>query len=132
MSRKTMNLIVDAVAFGCFVLLATSGILVRYVLPAGSGHFTSVWGLDRHDWGAIHFWIAAILFGTLTVHLFLHWRWIVSVAKGGPRQESGLRVAFGVVGVFAVLALSVAPLVSPVESSYERTALPGQILNNWQ
>jgi hypothetical protein len=118
MRRKTANLIVDAVAFVCFVLLTTSGILVRYILPPGSGRFTSVWGLDRHEWGAIHFWIAVILLGALALHLILHWRWIVSITRGVPREESGLRVALGLVGVLAVMALAVAPLLSPVESSH--------------
>jgi hypothetical protein len=119
MRRKTVNFIVDAVAFGCFVLLTTSGIVVRYVLPPGSGRFTSVWGLDRHEWGSIHFWIAVIFLGALTIHLFLHWRWVVSVTRGVPREESGLRVALGLVGVLAVVALAVAPLLSPVEGDYD-------------
>lgn len=123
MRRKTVNFIVDAVAFGCFVLLTTSGIVVRYVLPPGSGRFTSVWGLDRHEWGAIHFWIAAIFLGALAVHLFLHWRWVVSVTRDVPREESGVRVALGLVGVFAIMALAVAPLLSPVEGDY---AWPGR------
>jgi hypothetical protein len=117
MNRKAINFTVDAVAFGCFVLLTTTGVLMRYVLPPGSGGFSSVWGLDRHDWGALHFWIAAILFGVSAVHVFLHWRWIVSIMRGTPREGSGLRVAVGVLGLAAVVALAVAPLVSPVESS---------------
>ena len=121
MNRRAINFTVDAVAFGCFVVLTTTGVLMRYVLPPGSGRFTSVWGLDRHDWGALHFWIAAILFGVLAVHVFLHWRWMVSIMRGTPREGSGLRVALGVLGVAAVVALAVAPLVSPVESTGERS-----------
>ena len=120
MSRRAINFTIDALAFGCFVLLSTTGVLMRYVLPPGSGRFTSVWGLDRHDWGALHFWIAAVLFGVLALHVFLHWRWIVSIIRGTPREGSGFRVALGVLGLVAVVALAVAPLVSPVEGTGER------------
>jgi len=126
MNRRAINFTVDAVAFGCFVLLTTTGVLMRYVLPPGSGRFTSVWGLDRHDWGALHFWIAVILFGVLAVHVFLHGRWIVSIMRRTPREGSGLRVALGVLGVAAVVALAAAPLVSPVEGTGERSGRGGR------
>jgi hypothetical protein len=76
--------------------------------------------LDRHDWGALHFWIAAILLGVLAVHVFLHWRWMLPVMRGTPREGSGLRVALRVLGVAAVVALAVAPPLSPVEGTGER------------
>ena len=82
MRIPTRNFLVDALAFTVFVLLTASGVLMRYVLPPGSGRFTTVWGLDRHEWGSIHFWIAIGLLAALALHLFLHWRWIVYTIKG--------------------------------------------------
>lgn len=67
MRRPTLNLVVDSVAFAGFVFLTTTGVLMRYVLPPGSGHRTLVWGLGRHDWGAIHFWIATVFLGVLAL-----------------------------------------------------------------
>jgi hypothetical protein len=113
--RPTLNFLVDALAFAGFVFMVSTGVLMRYVLPPGSGRRTVVWGLDRHDWGTLHFWIAAVFLAVLACHLLLHGRWIVSVLRGRPRQGSGGRVALGVVGLLAVLALAGAPLVSPVE-----------------
>jgi hypothetical protein len=113
--RPTLNFLVDAVAFVGFVFLVSTGVLMRYVLPPGSGKRTLVWGLDRHDWGALHFWIAAAFLAVLALHLVLHGRWILSVLRGRPRQGSAARVALGSVGLLAVVALGVAPLVSPVE-----------------
>jgi hypothetical protein len=134
MRRPTLNFVVDAVAFVGFVFLVSTGVLMRYVLPPGSGRGAFVWGLDRHDWGAVHFWIAAAFLAVLAFHLVLHGRWILSVLQGRPRQGSGARVALGLVGLLAVLALGVAPLMSPVERSeqpvqgrghLERTGLRG-------
>lgn len=115
MRRPTLNFLVDAAAFVGFVFLVSTGVLMRYVLPPGSGERTMVWGLDRHDWGALHFWIAAAFLAVLAFHVVLHAKWILSVLRGRPRQGSGARVALGLVGLLAVLALGLAPLVSPVE-----------------
>ena len=116
MTRKTLNAVVDALAFAGFVLLAASGVLMRWSLPPGSGHRTTIWGLDRHDWGAVHFWIAVALLAALVVHLLLHWKWIAAVAsRGGVHEPSGLRVALGVVGLAGLIGFAVAPFVSPVE-----------------
>jgi hypothetical protein len=90
-------------------------VLVRYVLPPGSGHHTRLWGLDRHEWGTVHFWIALGFLAVLALHLFLHWRWIVCVLRGRPRQGSGARLALGMVGVLAILAVAVTPFGSPLE-----------------
>jgi hypothetical protein len=55
MSRSTTNFVVDAVAFAALVLLRTTGAITRYVLPPGIGHFSSLWGMDRNDWGEMQF-----------------------------------------------------------------------------
>jgi Domain of unknown function (DUF4405) len=113
--RPTLNLVVDATAFAAFVLLTSTGVLLRYVLPPGSGRHTTIWGLDRHEWGQIHFWISMAFLTCLGVHLFVHRRWIASVIQGRPREGSGLRVALGVIGLLAVLAAAAAPFLAEVE-----------------
>jgi len=115
MKQVQRNFVVDLAAFVAFVLLTTTGVLLRYILPPGSGRFTTLWGLDRHTWGQIHFWIALILLGILAIHLVLHWKWIVCMVKGRPTEGSGWRMALAVVGLIGLLGLAVAPLLSPVE-----------------
>jgi hypothetical protein len=117
MSRTTLNYLVDALSFIGFTFLAATGVLVRYVLPPGSGRWSTLWGLQRHDWAEIHFWIAVFFLLSLSAHLFLHWSWITAFVKGHKREESGLRVALGLVALIALLALVLAPFVSPVEQS---------------
>ena len=120
MKRPTVNLSVDAAAFAAFVLLTSTGVLLRYVLPPGSGHRTLLWGLDRHDWGQIHFWISMAFLAVLAIHLVLHRRWIASVTRGRPREGSALRVALGIVGLLAVLAAAAAPFFAEVEQEQRR------------
>jgi hypothetical protein len=121
MKRPTQNFTIDTIAFIGFVLLSTTGVLMRYVLPPGSGRFKTVWGLDRHEWGSIHFWIALVFLGILAIHLVLHWRWIVTFITARPREGSGLRAGLGVVGLVGLMVLSFAPLLSPIETTAERS-----------
>ena len=125
MARPSVNFVVDSCGFVGFVLLTATGVLMRYVLPPGSGRFTTLWTLDRHGWGSIHFWLAITLLSVLAFHLFLHWRWIASVARGRPREGSGARVALGSVGLIALLALAIAPFMSPVERAAGEIRTPG-------
>ena len=115
MKRTDLDFAIDAVGFAGFVFLTATGVLVRYLLPPGSGRHTTIWGLDRHEWGAVHFWIAVAFLAVLVLHLFRHWRWILCVLRGEPLEGSGSRLALGAVGLLAVLAMAVAPLGSPVE-----------------
>ena len=114
MKRVKLNFIIDVVAFAGFVVLTTTGVLMRYILPPGSGHYSTIWGMDRHEWGGIHFWMSVMFFSILAFHLILHWRWIVSVVTGRPREGSGLRAGLGIVGLVTVVALASAPLLAPV------------------
>ncbi|MBN2492288.1 MAG: DUF4405 domain-containing protein [Planctomycetes bacterium] len=120
MRKPTLNFWIDAVAFVAFVLLAATGILVRYVLPPGSGHFATLWGLDRHQWGEIHFWLAVSMLAALVLHVFLHWRWIVAMVRGSKTREgSGVRLAMALVGILGLAALAAAPFLAPVDTSGE-------------
>jgi hypothetical protein len=73
--------------------------------------------MDRHQWGQIHFWIAVVLMGTVALHLLLHWSWVVCMVKGRPGKASRIRVALAVVGVAALVGLTVAPFFAQVEQT---------------
>jgi len=119
MKRVQLNAIIDAVAFVAFMCLASTGLILRYQLPPGSGGAVGrgmgrgslqqpvelLWGLTRHDWGDYHYWIALALLAVLSVHLFLHWKWIVCVVRGQRTESSGLRLA---VGLFAFVMVTLA------------------------
>jgi hypothetical protein len=84
----------DALIAILFVLLATTGSIMKWVLPPGSGggggmgrgwrggrgagvhQVSSFWDMTRHEWGDVHFWIAVALIGGIVLHLLLHWNWL--------------------------------------------------------
>ena len=127
-NKPTLNLIIDIAGFVCAVFLIVTGFLLEYTLPPGSGRLGTegfgpapgglqrpillLWGLSRHEWGNIHYWIAVSLMALLSLHLVLHWRWIAAMVKGKPKEGSGIRVALGILGLAALLALALAPFLS--------------------
>lgn len=115
MKRSTLISLIDAIAFIAFLFLTSSGILMRYLLPPGSGRWSEIWGMSRHEWGEVHFWIALGFFAVLAFHLVQHWRFVLGLFRGHVKEAIRLRVALGLVGVVAVILLSIAPLLSPVE-----------------
>ena len=67
---------------------------MKYVLPPGTSgrgrqlhdrtgreHIKDLLALDRHEWGAIHFYIAACFVSLIIVHIVLHWSWIKNYIK---------------------------------------------------
>jgi Domain of unknown function (DUF4405) len=127
MKRVHLNAVVDAVALVAFMGLASTGLVLRYQLPPGSGGAVGrgtgrgslgrsvelLWGQTRHEWGDYHYWIALGLLAVLSVHLLLHWKWIVCVVRGQKSDASGWRLAVGLVAlVMVTLAVSLPLYVS--------------------
>jgi len=56
-----------------------------------------------------------VFFSILALHLFLHWRWILSLVKGKPRKREGKRSILGILGLIVLVLLSIAPLLTSVE-----------------
>lgn len=117
--KPTLNFAIDSVAFFTFVLLITTGVLMRYLLPPGSGRISTIWGWNRHDWGDIHFWIAVVFLSVSALHLFLHWDWIVCKIRGRKCEDTQaqFRVLLAVIAILTLIALALAPLLSPIEQN---------------
>ena len=128
MKRSTWISVIDVFAFVSFLFLIATGVLIRYVLPPGSGGVAShvdagrrvlqkpvslVWGLTRHEWGDIHFWLSVIFLIVVALHLLIHWKWIRVSFKGRDARGSRLQIAIGLSALAGLLALAVAPLLSP-------------------
>ena len=60
-----------------------------------------------------------LFFSILALHLFTHWKWIVSLVKGRPKDQSGYRVGLGIVGVLAIILISIAPILTPIDNTSE-------------
>jgi hypothetical protein len=61
--------------------MIATGIILRFTLPPGSGRVLASWGLTRHEWGDLHFWLSLAGVAIVVLHLALHWTWVVAVVR---------------------------------------------------
>ena len=94
MKRHTLNFTVDLAAFVVLVGMVVTSIIIRFVLPPGSGgrgrvmhggqggeQIKTFLNLGRHDWGDIHFYLAIAFATFMIIHIILHYNWIVKTTK---------------------------------------------------
>lgn len=89
LNKPKIRLVIDALMFLAMAALAGLGLLMKYVLVSGKEaqviYSTRVnlyfLGLDRHDWGTIHLYIAYALAGLLVIHIFLNWKQILNMFR---------------------------------------------------
>ena len=87
MKKSKLNLIIDTMLLLCLATIAGIGFLMKYVLVPGYQRWEIygrnvtlfLWGLDRHQWGTIHFIIGLVFLGLLVLHIVLHWQMIVGI-----------------------------------------------------
>ena len=85
MKRNTLNLTIDTITACLMGGMIATGLLLRWVLPAGSASRATLWGWGRHDWGDLHFYLAISIVTVILVHLAMHWRWVfVSALQSVP------------------------------------------------
>jgi Domain of unknown function (DUF4405) len=114
MKRVYVLGLVDALALSLFACLVSTGGVLLLRLPPGSGRRVSIWGLSRHEWGDIHSVIAGLFLLVLTVHIAMHYRWIVAMVQGSdPAQRFKRTVtAFGI--TITILFILLLPLVASI------------------
>ena len=94
MKRSSLNFIVDLASFLNLLSLIFTGIIIKYILPPGSGgrgrdlhggqgreQIKDLLSMTRHEWGDIHFGLAALFVALMIVHIILHWSWIKNCFK---------------------------------------------------
>lgn len=112
---QTINFVTDVVTFLVVLAMAATGLLLKFVLPPGSqgGQGMQLWGLTRHEWGDVHFWLSVSMGALFVVHVALHWNWVcVIVARWFPFESASpgpasarRRSAYGAGFLIAVTAL---------------------------
>lgn len=120
MRKPEVNFAIDALALFLFLCLASTGLLIYLIMPPASG--LAVWGMDRHGWGEIHFWIALTFVLLILIHFILHWTWIKTKVKGNSKiaQVSKTRTIIAILLMLFVLFLLIMPFLSPVEKAGDR------------
>lgn len=80
--KNPLSRVLNAVLWLTFCALAGTGLLLAFRLPPGSrgGAGFSAMGMNRHEWGDWHTWIAYVFLGLIALHLALHWRWLWKIA----------------------------------------------------
>jgi len=85
MKRNTLNFYIDLASFLVLFALLVTGLLIHYVMPpcgnctgAGSGESKelTLYGYGRHDFGAVHLYLALATVALVLVHVCLHWSWV--------------------------------------------------------
>ena len=100
--KAVVNFVLEGATLITLILLAATGFIMEWRLPPGSGGMgpgrgagregaLTMLGMNRHQWGDIHFWIAMTFLILLTLHLFLHWWWIWGLARGRDPHTQGKR-----------------------------------------
>jgi hypothetical protein len=91
MSKKSkIYFVVDVIIAAAFALSALSGVIL-YLVPGGyqggrnPNYGREILFLDHHGWSDLHTWTSFVMMAGIAVHLALHWRWIVAMAKKSLR-----------------------------------------------
>jgi hypothetical protein len=90
MKKWIKNYILFVIMFLLALLQAVSGFLLWLVIPGGHRGFgisragqladaTILW--SRYTWIELHDWTAVALVVMVIIHIALHWKWIVYMAK---------------------------------------------------
>jgi len=109
--KSQLLFITDVIALTCFVFLVSTGVIIRYLLPPGSGRWGDLWHLNRHDWGSVHFLLAMVFLGVIATHLGMHWRWIKTSVAGKPGSCCPRRIYYGLAALLGLILLAAAPIL---------------------
>lgn len=109
MRTKTLRKVVDVLMYLSMSFLVGTGLLIQYRLVPGSrgGHGLTLFGMDRHEWGAYHLWVGIALIALVTVHVFLNFAFVRNVIAS--RRASVLAV-LAVLGAAVTLFFVFVPI----------------------
>ncbi len=132
MKRNTLNFIIDLTSLLAMWGLVTTGLLMKYVLPPGTGHWLAVKGMDRHEWGVVHFWLAVAVCVLAVVHVLLHWQWVcgtvrqffTDAASGALLRSRPKRAVWGG-GLVLLLTVGTAGLLAAANAGVTELEPPG-------
>ena len=112
MKKNTWNFLIDLLILLVFVGKIWTGLLMRYILPPGQGRGRSwtLWGMNRHDFGNIHFYLGIAFIILILIHIWLHWAWLCNTTANlfSPNRRRGTIIAL--IFMIALAALTILSL----------------------
>ena len=119
--KSKLNLIIDALLLLCLAAIAGIGILIKHVLVPGSQRWEIYGrnvellflGLDRHQWGTIHYAVGWAFVGLLVLHVVLHWGMIVGIYRKLIPNRPARWIAAMVLAGSAIVLLGFSTFVRP-------------------
>lgn len=119
MSKSKLNLLIDTLAYLGMMAMVSTGLLLMYIMPPGTGGChgeggarITLLGLSRHEWGKVHWYVAIGLIVVAAVHVLLHWRWVTNTLASLLRP-SGAKAAAGLAPLLVLGILGGATIAAP-------------------
>jgi hypothetical protein len=116
MKRNTINFWIDLLAVIVLFAEIWTGLLIHYILPPGQGRGRSLelWGLNRHQYGTIHFYLAIAMITLIIIHIWLHWPWVCNTISDlfkARKLKPSLCSLYGVMALIFFFLLTVISLL---------------------
>jgi len=120
MNKLLVNILTDLLAAIALTVMVATGIVIWFILPPGTNRTHSLWGVLRHEWGTVHATASVVLLAAITLHVVLHWRWLVTnlckrAGLGAWAARHG-RLAGAVVVLLLVVPLGVFSLAAALSA----------------
>ncbi len=107
MKKSDWQYLVDTLLFLSVAGIALIGFLMGLVIPKGPTAPESTkyfFGLHRHQWGNIHFYLSVAFVILVTIHIFLSWKWIKSKSQQIFKKKWNTVLIFTAIGsIFLIL-----------------------------
>ena len=127
--KSKLNFLIEGISLLALTLLIATGLTMEFRLPPGSGgegaalhggvgrQALTLAGISRHEWGAIHFYLANGMLVLLALHVWLHWRWIWAMAQGAHPASRKTRGRIFLMASLVFLGLTGLPWLIPIQSA---------------
>uniref|UniRef100_A0A7C5ES39 DUF4405 domain-containing protein n=1 Tax=Desulfobacca acetoxidans TaxID=60893 RepID=A0A7C5ES39_9BACT len=121
MKRGTWNLVIAGLMFLSLMAQTGLGLLMKYVLVPGrevwlkyGGRVELTWlGWNRHDWGAVHFYLGWLFLALLVAHLVLNWQMLLALYEKWLPQAGARKLVAAAFGLTALILVYFPALVTP-------------------
>ncbi|MBE7471915.1 MAG: DUF4405 domain-containing protein [Anaerolineales bacterium] len=95
-AQARLNFGLDSLLLVAFSLTSLSGLVIWLVLGGGGyrggrnpAYHAALFGFTRPDWVDFHGWASLAILLMVSIHVALHWRWIVCALRNSARMSRG-------------------------------------------